>query len=102
MADFVEVAKLEEVPPGRSTTITVAGKDIALFNVDGIVYATNDGCLHAGASLGFDGKLEGKIVTCRRHGWKFDVTTGNLPSVPGMSLGCYPVKVEQDKIFVQV
>ena len=102
MAEFVEAAQLDQIPPGTGTTVTVAGKELALFNVDGTVYATNDACLHAGASLGLAGKLEGKIVTYRLHGWKFDVTNGNMPLAPGMGLGCYPVKVEQGKILVAV
>ena len=47
-------------------------------------------------------KLEGKVVICRQHGWKYDVTTGNMPLAPGMSLGCYPVKVVDGKIQVAV
>jgi len=101
MPEFIEAGQLDKVPPGTGTTVTIAGKDIALFNINGTVYATNDQCLHAGGSLGF-GRLEGKIVTCRLHGWKFDVTTGNMPLVPGMKLGCYPVKIDQGKIFVEV
>ena len=93
MADFVEAASLEEVPPGGSATVTIAGKQVALFNVNGTVYATDDTCLHAGGSLGSMGKLEGKTVTCRLHGWKYDVTTGNMPLAPGMAVGCYPVKI---------
>ena len=100
MAEFIEAASQEEVPPGTATTVTVAGKQLALFNVNGTVYATDDKCLHAGGSLGWAGKLEGKVVTCRLHGWKYDVTTGNMPLAPGMSLGCYPVKVVDGKIKV--
>ena len=42
MSDFVEVAQLDEVPPGTGNCFTVAGKDIALFNVDGAIYAIED------------------------------------------------------------
>ena len=52
---------------GTSTTVTLDGKQIALFNIDGQIYATNDACPHAGASLGW-GKLEGKVVKCRAQG----------------------------------
>src|SRR5215467_14059089 len=102
MAEFVEAASQAEVPPGTRTTVTVAGKQLALFNVSGTVYATDDKCLHAGGSLGWGGRLEGKIVTCRLHGWKYDVTTGNMPLAPSMSLGCYPVRVVDGKIQVAV
>jgi 3-phenylpropionate/trans-cinnamate dioxygenase ferredoxin subunit len=100
MPEFIEATPLDQIPPGTGTTVTIAGKDVALFNVDGTVYATNDACKHAGASLGFAGKLEGKIVTCRVHGWKYDVTTGDMPLVPGMNLGCYPVKIVDGKVHV--
>jgi 3-phenylpropionate/trans-cinnamate dioxygenase ferredoxin subunit len=102
MAEFIEVAPQERIPPKTRTTVIVAGKQLALFNADGTVYATDDKWLHAGGSLGWGGKLEGKVVTCRLHGWKYDVTTGNMPLAPGMSLGCYPVKVVDGKIQVAV
>ena len=102
MVDLIESARLADIPPGTSTTVTLGGKNIAFFNVDGTVYSTKDECLHAGASLGFGGKLEGDTVTCRVHGWKFNVTTGALPLVPGMNLGCYPVRILNGKIHIAV
>ena len=100
MAEFIEAASEEEVPPGTGTTVTVAGKQLALFNVNGTVYATDDKCLHAGGSLGWAGRLEGKVVTCRLHGWKYDVTTGMMPLAPAIRLGCYPVKIVDGKIQI--
>jgi nitrite reductase/ring-hydroxylating ferredoxin subunit len=99
MANYVEVANLEQLPPGKGTVVTIEGKDIALFNVDGTVYAMDDGCLHHGVSLGTS-ELDGKIVTCRGHGWKYDVTTGSTLNVPGYGVAAYPVKVVDGKIMV--
>ena len=99
MANYVEVANVEQLPPGRGTVVTVEGKDVALFNVDGTVYAIEDACLHHGMSLGTS-KLEGKIVTCRSHGWRYDVTTGSTVHVPGYGVATFPVKVEDGKILV--
>ena len=101
MANYIEVANLEQLPPGRGTTVSIEGKDIALFNVDGTVYAMDDTCLHQGVSLGIS-KLEGNIVTCRGHGWKYDVTTGSTYPVPGVGVATYPVKVADGKIMVAV
>ena len=81
--------------------MTVAGKDIALFNVDGTIYAMEDACLHQGQSLGTS-DLQGKVVTCRGHGWRYDVTTGCTLHVPDYGVTTYPVKVEADTIFVDV
>ena len=52
MAEFIEVARLDELPPGRGTVVTIADKDVALFNVEGTVYAMANACLHQGQSLG--------------------------------------------------
>jgi nitrite reductase/ring-hydroxylating ferredoxin subunit len=101
MANYIEVANLEQLPPGRGTTVSIEGKDIALFNVDGTVYAMDDTCLHQGVSLGIS-KLEGNIVTCRGHGWKYDVTTGSTYPVPGVGVATYPVKVVDGKIMVAI
>jgi nitrite reductase/ring-hydroxylating ferredoxin subunit len=99
MAEFIEVLREEELPPGRATTVTVAGKDIALFNVDGSTYAMEDSCLHQGSSLG-SGTLEGKIVTCRSHGWRYNVTTGSTVHVPGYGVSTFPVKIVDGRIMV--
>ncbi len=101
MENFVEVLRLEQVPPGKGTTATVEGKEVALFNVDGTIYAIDDSCLHHGVSLGTS-TLEGKVVTCRGHGWKYDVTTGNTMHVPDYGVASYKVKVVDGKIFVDV
>jgi nitrite reductase/ring-hydroxylating ferredoxin subunit len=52
MADFVEVATLDQLAPGHGMTVTVRGVPVALFNVEGTVYAIDDTCRHAGVSLG--------------------------------------------------
>lgn len=98
---FVEVGPLEQLPSGTGTTYTVADKQVAVFNVDGCVYAMADNCLHRGASLG-SGKLEGKVVTCRAHGWRYDVTTGNTMHVPDYGVESYPAKIVDGKILVCV
>jgi nitrite reductase/ring-hydroxylating ferredoxin subunit len=101
VANYVEVANLEQLPPGRGTAVTIEGKDIALFNVDGTIYAMDDGCLHQGLSLG-NSELKGEIVTCRGHGWKYNVTTGSTLSSPGYGVAAYPVKVVNGKIAVAI
>ena len=101
MADFVEVARVDQIPPGTSKFVRIADTDIALFNVDGNIYAIADTCAHQGSSLA-QGRLEGKVVTCRSHGWRYDVTTGYLTSSPGFGVASHPVKVVDGKITVAV
>ena len=101
MSEFVEVAQLDQVPPGTSSFAQVGDKRVALFNVDGHIYAISDICAHAGQSLA-QGKLSGKVVTCRAHGWRYDVTTGNLTTVPDYGVASYQVQVVEGKILVAV
>jgi nitrite reductase/ring-hydroxylating ferredoxin subunit len=101
MTDFVEIGSLEEVPVGKGSTFTVEGQEIAVFNVDGELYAMDDACLHQGMSLGFS-RLEGKIVTCRAHGMRYDVSTGQVLGSQRMGLKTYPVKVENGRILVSI
>jgi nitrite reductase/ring-hydroxylating ferredoxin subunit len=99
MSEFVEAARVDEVPPGTGKTVNIGDKGVALFNVDGQIYAIDDICPHAGSSLG-NGKLDGRIVTCRSHGMKIDVVTGNFPASEGFAVASYPVMVLAGKIMV--
>ena len=99
MSDFVEAARVDEVPPGMGRTVEIAGKAVALFNVDGQFYAIDDICPHAGSSLG-NGKVDDRIVTCRSHGMKIDVITGCFPASTGFAVASYPVMVLAGKIMV--
>ena len=101
MSEFVEVAQLDQIPPGTSSFAQVGDKRVALFNVDGQIYAISDICAHAGQSLAH-GKFAGKVVTCRAHGWRYDVTTGNLTTVADFGVPSYPVQVVEGKILVAI
>ncbi|SRR5579871_3351947 len=99
MSGFIEAARLDELPVGTSTTVSIDGRAVALFNVNGEIYAVDDTCPHAGSSLG-NGKLEGRIVTCRSHGMKIDVVTGCFPASEGFAVASYPVVVVAGMIMV--
>ena len=101
MAEFTLATTLAQLPPGSGTTVTVGDNSVALFNVDGTVYALNDSCKHAGASLG-SGELNGRTVRCRAHGWKYNVTTGFANGIDGFGVACYPVKVVDGNVLVAV
>jgi nitrite reductase (NADH) small subunit/3-phenylpropionate/trans-cinnamate dioxygenase ferredoxin subunit len=99
---FTKAATVQEVPPGRSKQATVAGKKIALFNVNGTFYAIDDTCPHRGASLS-EGELEGHEVICPWHAACFDVTTGAHLSPPARSdVASYKVQVVGDEVQIDV
>jgi nitrite reductase/ring-hydroxylating ferredoxin subunit len=82
--------------------VEVSGKRIALFNVDGSIYAIDDTCTHLGGPLS-EGTLDGKDVTCPWHGAMFDVTSGNVlsPPAPG-PVQRYNVRIEGGEIEVEL
>jgi nitrite reductase (NADH) small subunit/3-phenylpropionate/trans-cinnamate dioxygenase ferredoxin subunit len=99
MPEFVTVAKVVEIPLGTGRTVEVQGVWVALFNVDGTFYAVDNTCPHSGGPLG-EGHLDGEIVECPRHGWKFNVRTGVRPEVPHFTVACCPVRVEGDAVQI--
>ena len=98
---FVRAAKASELPAGTIRQLQVAGKPIALANVQGKFYAINDVCLHRGGPLG-QGELSGNVVTCPWHGWQYDVATGKVVQNPGVGVDCYPIEVRGQDLFVDV
>lgn len=87
------VAKASQVRPGTARVVVVAGRPVALFNVGGTFYATDNVCLHRGGSLG-QGFLAGHAITCPEHGWAYDVRTGENVTDPAARLRTYRVVVE--------
>jgi len=101
MRDFVDVASLDELPPGANKTVTVEGYAIALFNVEGRIFATADECADQGYSLGSFGTLSGEVVECNFHFWRFNVRTGESVEPEGEAIHCFPVRVEGERILVR-
>lgn len=100
MADFKKVATVDELSPGQCKTAVVNDRYVAVFNVDGTFYAMDGICLHQGGLLG-QGTLDGCVVKCPEHGWKYDVTTGVMPG-GGPALKTFEIKVEGGDVLVAV
>ena len=98
-ADFVRVARLEDLPPGRMVAARVDDEEVVVYNVNGSLHATRDSCTHQNYPLS-KGALQGKYVRCSLHGWEFDVTTGEYQGNPGIHVRCFPVKVENGEVWV--
>ena len=96
----VRVAAAGEVAPGEGRVVEANGRSVALFNVEGRYYAIDNVCPHRGGPLG-EGDLEGAVVSCPWHAWRWDVKTGANVNNPAIKLGCYPVVEEAGSIFVE-
>jgi nitrite reductase/ring-hydroxylating ferredoxin subunit len=95
MAEFIEVAEANEIPPGGMKVVMAEGQEILLANIEGTVHAINRRCGHMNAPLE-DGVLKGKEVICPMHGVRFDVTTGKKLCEPIMAPPPGADKLPQD------
>src|SRR3989304_2431780 len=100
MGALIKVADTAELKPGAGGVADAAGKVLALFNVGGTFYVLDNTCLHRGGPLG-EGELEGTIVTCPWHGWRWDVAPGANTNNPPGKIGCFPPKGGGGSIFVE-
>ena len=79
--EFVEVAKVNEIPDGKMKHTEVDGEEVLIANVGGKFYALSDRCGHMNALLSM-GNMKGNTVTCPFHGSRFDVISGKKLSEP--------------------
>ena len=101
MADWVDVARLDEIPPGTHKVADVNDVMIAVFNLGGQLYAIEDVCTHDGGVL-TGGLISGCIITCPRHGATFDVRTGAALTAPAYEpTATFPVRIEDGMIQVK-
>src|SRR5260370_16170917 len=101
-AQGIDVAALGDVPAGEAKAIRLGeGRSIALFNVDGRIYATDNQCPHMGYPL-TRGAIRHGILTCDWHGRSFDLEGGGCFNYECDDLQTFPVEVRQDEIWIQL
>ena len=122
------VAHVSEIPHGQRKIVTIAGRSIGIFNVNGVYYAVRNSCPHQGGELCLGptvglataerpGEIhysrEGEILRCPWHGWEFDLATGRSVFDPNrtrvksypveveeLQAETYPVEIERDRVVV--
>jgi nitrite reductase/ring-hydroxylating ferredoxin subunit len=99
MTDFVEVSCLDRIAPGAATVVAGADGPIALFNVDGRVFAVDDSCVRCGSSLAA-GALDGNHVSCPGCDWRYDVATGCVNGIPALQIDTFEVRVVDSRVMV--
>ena len=95
----VRVAACSEIPSGSAKVVVACGRVVALFHLDGAFFAVDNTCPHRGGPLA-EGVLEGRVVTCPWHGWKYDVRTGEMTMNPAARVNCYQARVESGDVQV--
>jgi naphthalene 1,2-dioxygenase ferredoxin component len=99
---WITVADRSAVPPDSVLGVKAGELDVALYNIEGQIYATHNICTHAQALLS-DGWLDGDVIECPLHGGRFEVKTGKGLGAPiTCDLKILPVRIEGDAIQVNV
>ena len=116
MDTTIEAGKTGELENGTMKEVIAQGHEILLARIDDSYYAADNRCPHMKGRLS-DGKLEGTVITCPRHGSQFDLKDGHvvrwlkgagLLSKIGETLKSsqplttYSVKVADDRILIEI
>ena len=101
MTTRVELCSAAEVSEGAALKVEAAGLVLAVFNVDGEFYVTDDLCTHGPGSLS-EGYIEGEVVECNFHNGQFNIRTGEVVSPPCMvPVKTYPAVVENGRVLIE-
>ena len=100
--EWMTVAERGALGEGDMLGVSAGGKEIALYNIGGEIYATDNVCTHAFAML-TDGWLDGEVIECPLHAGRFEVKTGKGlgPPIP-CDIKTYPVRVAGNDVQVKV
>ncbi|MCF8259254.1 MAG: nitrite reductase (NAD(P)H) small subunit [Melioribacteraceae bacterium] len=101
MDDFFKVCKLSDLREGCGNKYFIDEVEIALFLVNGEVFALNNVCPHQHAGIIYDGFIENGCVICPAHGWTFQLKNGNRKD-GRKGLDSYEVKIQDEYVYVKV
>jgi nitrite reductase/ring-hydroxylating ferredoxin subunit len=98
----IELCSAEEVAVGAALKVETGDLSLAVFNVGGQYYVTDDLCTHGPGSLS-EGYIEDDVVECNFHNGQFNIRTGEIVAPPCMiPIKTYPTIVENGKVFIDV
>jgi len=101
VTDWIRVCATSELLPGEFQVAFDGDTAIAVFNIDGALYAVEDICTHDGGELA-GGPVEGFEVECPRHGAKFDLRTGEALCAPAyVPIAKFPVRIEDGQVWTR-
>ena len=100
--NWTDAAAVDDVPEGDVIGVQGAGRAIALYEVDGTIFATDNVCTHGQARMS-DGFLEGREIECPLHQGRFDVCTGQALCAPlTENIRTYAVKIDNLRVMLRL
>ena len=99
---LLELCPASEVPEGAALKVERDGLVLAVFNLGGRFFVTDDTCTHGPGSLS-EGEIDGEIVECNFHNGQFNIKTGEVVAPPCMvPVKTYKTTVENGRVFIEV
>jgi nitrite reductase (NADH) small subunit len=99
---WVRVTTTAGIPVREGRAVSIAGREIAIFNLGDRFVATGNRCPHQGGPL-CDGLVSGTAVVCPLHGWKVDLVSGRVARPGANTDACvetFPVRVRDGVVSV--
>lgn len=90
-----------KIRDGEYAAVYPKGLSVLLARVEGELHAVANKCAHMACPLE-GGKLEGAVLTCPCHDWRFDVRTGRFLDAPELGIATFATRVEGGKVLVQI
>jgi len=98
---YIKLCMLSDLKEKQGKRFIVDEVEVALFLIDGEVFAVSNICPHQHTALIYDGFIEGGCVVCPAHGWMFDLRTGKRQT-GSRGIEAYPVKIKNEEVFILV
>ena len=100
--EYIHVCALSEMPKRFGKRIELEdGIEVALFDIDGKLYAVNNICPHQKFPVLYEGEIKDCTVTCPMHSWEFDLRTGECLSGNNAQLTTYEVVVYEGQVMIE-
>jgi nitrite reductase/ring-hydroxylating ferredoxin subunit len=101
MSERIDLCSADEVAPGTAIKVETHDLALAVFNVDGEFFVTDDLCTHGPGSLA-EGYIEDDVVECNFHNGQFNIKTGEVVSPPCMiPVKTYKTAVENGRVVIE-
>jgi nitrite reductase/ring-hydroxylating ferredoxin subunit len=98
----LDLCAAEDVAPGTALKVETGGLTLAVFNIDGTFYVTDDACTHGPGSLS-EGEVFDDVVECNFHQGQFCVRTGEPVLAPCTEpVKTYPACVRDGRVVIEV
>src|SRR5580765_5397114 len=102
MQSRIQLCRTADVANGAALKVGIGDLALAVFNVQGEFFVTDDACTHGPGSLS-EGYIEGDVVECNFHNGQFNIRTGEVVAPPCMvPVKTYPAVVEDGKVVIEV